>query len=68
MMNGKKFAKSTGNVAFMNEVAERGYAGEDVRYFFLQAQYRSFQDFSWDALEAAKTARVNLKKKFQSYT
>ena len=67
MMNGKKLAKSEGNVAFMNEVLERGFTGEDVRYFFLQAHYRSFQDFTREGLEAAKTARNNLKKKLAAY-
>jgi len=57
MMNGKKIAKSDGNVAYMNEVFERGFVGEDLRYFFLQAQYRSFQDFSREGLEAASKAR-----------
>jgi cysteinyl-tRNA synthetase len=63
MMNGKKIAKSDGNVAYMSEIRERGYEGADMRMFFLQAHYRSFQDFSRDALEAARKARQKLKKK-----
>lgn len=63
MMNGKKIAKSDGNVAYMNEVIERGYTGEDLRYFFLQAHYRSFQDFSREGLEAASKARRKLNQK-----
>ncbi len=63
MMNGKKIAKSDGNVAFLNEVLERGYSPLDMRYFYLQAHYRSFQDFTWEALEAAKKARTGLMKK-----
>lgn len=62
MMNGKKIAKSDGNVAFMNEVIERWFTWEDMRYFFLQAHYRSFQDFSRDGLEAASKARRKLKR------
>ncbi len=65
MMNGKKIAKSDGNVAFMDEVIERWFSGEDVRYFFLQAHYRSFQDFTWEGLEAASKARKKLKSKIQ---
>jgi cysteinyl-tRNA synthetase len=67
MMNGKKIAKSDWNVAFMNEVIERWFTGEDMRYFFLQAQYRSFQDFSRDGLEAASKARRKLKKTVDSH-
>lgn len=63
MMNGKKIAKSDGNVAFLNEVLEKGYSPQDMRYFYLQAHYRSFQDFTWEALEEAKRARAGLIKK-----
>ncbi len=63
MMNGKKIAKSDGNVAFMNEVIERWFTGEDLRYFFLQAHYRSFQDFTREGLEAASKARKKLNQK-----
>ncbi|HMY80636.1 MAG TPA: hypothetical protein PLW93_03190 [Candidatus Absconditabacterales bacterium] len=66
MMNGKKIAKSDGNVAFLNEVIEKGYTPEDLRYFYLQAHYRSFQDFTRESLEAAKKGRLSLKKKIQS--
>lgn len=65
MMNGKKIAKSDGNCAFMNEVIEKGYTGEDLRYFYLQAHYKSFQDFTWEGLEAARKGRLSLKKKVQ---
>lgn len=65
MMNGKKIAKSDGNVAYMSEVRERGYEGADVRMFFLQAQYRSFQDFSRESLEAAKKGRAKLSKRLR---
>ena len=37
----------------------------DVRFFFHQAHYRSFQDFTWEALDAASRARKNLSKKVQ---
>lgn len=67
MMNGKKIAKSDGNVAFMNEVIEKWFSWEDLRYFFLQANYRSFQDFSREGLEAASKARRKLKKTVGSH-
>lgn len=66
MMNGKKIAKSDGNVAFLNEVIEKWYAPEDLRYFYLQAHYRSFQDFTWEGLEAARKGRLKLKKNSQN--
>lgn len=60
-MNGKKIAKSDGNVAYMDEVIHRGFLGEDLRYYFLQAHYRSFQDFTREWLEAASKARKRMK-------
>ena len=66
MMNGKKIAKSDGNVAYISQIKEQGYTGIDIRMFFLQAHYRSFQDFTRDGLKAAKKTRQNLQKKLQT--
>ncbi len=65
---GEKVSKSLGNTFTLQEILDRGYAAEDLRYFYFQAHYRSFQDFTRDALDAAKAARHNLKKKLQPYT
>jgi cysteinyl-tRNA synthetase len=35
--------------------------------FYLQNHYRSFQDFTWEGLDAAKAMRQNLVKKFTQY-
>lgn len=35
--------------------------------FFLMAHYRSFQDFTWESLTAAQTARLKLQKKLSGY-
>jgi len=48
-------------------MVERGFDAEDMRMFYLQAQYRSFQDFTWEGLEAAKQARIKLRKRLSSY-
>lgn len=66
-INWGKVSKSAGDDLSLPGIIERGYEPEDLRYFFLQAHYGSFQDFTWEALEAAKAARSNLKKKFQTY-
>ena len=67
MMNGQKLSKSTGNVAFMSDILDRWYSGQDLRMFYLQTHYRSFQDFTWEWLEAAKQARIKLHKRLSSY-
>ena len=60
-IDGKKISKSVGNVITLDEIFERGYSAEDLRYFYFQANYRSFQDFTWEALEAASKGRKKLK-------
>jgi cysteinyl-tRNA synthetase len=62
-INGQKMSKSLGNFVNLNEIftgknelLERAYSPMTVRYFILQAQYRSTVDFSNDALKAAGKA------------
>ncbi len=60
-INGQKISKSLGNVVTLDEVFEKWYTAEDLRYFFFQANYRSFQDFTRESLEAASKGRKKLK-------
>jgi len=50
---GRKMAKSTGNVVLLSDVTARGLDPLAVRLVFLQARYRSSVNLSWRALEAA---------------
>jgi cysteinyl-tRNA synthetase len=60
LLNGNKMAKSAGTGLILKEVLDKGYAAMDLRYLFLQAHYRSQQNFTWQTLEAAAQARQNL--------
>lgn len=60
-VNGQKMSKSLGNSFLPHELfagshplLEKGYAPEVVRFFMMQAHYRSTLDFSNDALNAAE--------------
>ncbi|NNK82541.1 MAG: cysteine--tRNA ligase [Flavobacteriaceae bacterium] len=60
-LNGQKMAKSTGNYILPNEmfsgendVLSKAFAPSVVRFFMLQAHYRSILDFSSTALEASE--------------
>lgn len=64
----ERIAKSVGNIVTIADVIDKWYKVEDLRIFYLQTHYRSFQDFTWEALEAAKAMRLNLKKKLSNYT
>ncbi len=61
-MNGEKSSKSLGNVVTLSDIAEKGLSPLALRYFFLQAHYRTSLSFSWEALEAAAQALSRLWK------
>ncbi|MHB8914001.1 MAG: cysteine--tRNA ligase [Minisyncoccota bacterium] len=61
-MGGEKSSKSLGNVVYLSDVVEKGYSPLALRYFFLQAHYRTPLSFSWDALAAAANALDRLWK------
>ena len=69
-INGKKMGKSYGNFITLQEmfsgthpILEQAYSPMTVRFFILQAHYRSTLDFSNDALQAAEKG---LKKVLQA--
>lgn len=59
-VNDEKMAKSQGTGFTLAQIREKGFDPMDLRYFFLQAHYRSKQNFTWEALSAARTARIRL--------
>jgi len=60
-----KISKSLGNVFSLPDIQAKGFDALDLRYFYLQAHYRSFQDFTREALEAAQKGRKGLQKKIR---
>lgn len=66
-LNGKKMAKSTGNNILPNEIfsgnnsiLSKPYRPSVVRFFILQAHYRSILDFSDEALAASEKGFLKL--------
>ena len=66
-LNGQKMAKSTGNNILPGEILSgntkklsKGFAPAVVRFFMMQAHYRSILDFSNDALVASEKGFVKL--------
>jgi len=55
-MSGEKVSKSLGNSVLLSDVIEKGFHPLSLRYFFLQAHYRTPVSFSWDALAGASEA------------
>lgn len=68
-INGQKMGKSLGNFITLNELfsgkhklLEQAYSPMTVRFFILQAHYRSTLDFSNEALQAAEKGLDRLMK------
>jgi len=52
LIDSRKMAKSEGTAYYMSDISEQVPALA-LRYFFLQSHYRSKQNFTWEALQAA---------------
>ena len=61
-MEGEKISKSVGNVVYLSSIVEKGFHPLSLRYFFLQAHYRTPLSFSWNAIAAASSALERLWK------
>ncbi|HVB20172.1 MAG TPA: cysteine--tRNA ligase [Candidatus Paceibacterota bacterium] len=61
-VGGEKISKSLGNGFSLSDVIEKGFHPLSLRYFFLQAQYRTPLSFSWDALAGSSEALHRLWK------
>jgi cysteinyl-tRNA synthetase len=59
-VDGKKMSKSLGNVYSVSDIEEKGYDPLDLRYFYLTANYKKPLNFTFEALNAAKTSREKL--------
>jgi len=66
-LNGQKMAKSTGNNILPSEILSgdtnkltKGFSASVVRFFMMQAHYRSVLDFSNDALLASEKGFIKL--------
>jgi cysteinyl-tRNA synthetase len=55
LFEGRKMAKSSGNVVLLKDLIERGFDPLSLRFCFLENRYRSQMDLTWDAIDAANT-------------
>lgn len=62
LVDGGKMGKSLGNAYTMQDIEEKGFGALDLRYFYLTGHYHKQLNFTWEALEAAKEARLKLKR------
>jgi cysteinyl-tRNA synthetase len=63
-----KISKSKDNSIILQDLLDKGYSGDDYRYWLLQSHYRTKTNFSFQALDAAKQALTRLKRlMFEQY-
>lgn len=67
LVDNQKMSKSKGTVLTLNDVIKKGYHPLDLRYFYLQAHYRSQQNFTFKALSASRQTRLRMIKKVKSW-
>lgn len=65
LVDNGKMSKSEGTSYSLTEVKEKGFNPLALRYLFLQAHYRSKQNFTWEALEAAQNGFKNLQNQIR---
>ena len=61
-VEGQKISKSLHNDIYLKDIIARGFDPLALRYFYLQAHYRTLLSFSWDALAGASEALGRLRK------
>ncbi|MBD3247627.1 cysteine--tRNA ligase [Candidatus Pacearchaeota archaeon] len=61
LVDNKKMSKSLGNFYKLKDITEKGFTPLDLRYLFLTKIYRQKLNFTWEALETAKTSLQRLK-------
>lgn len=57
-----KIAKSIGNTVYLHDIEKKGFHPLAFRYLLLGAHYRQPSNFTWEALQAAQTAFLKLRK------
>ena len=55
-VNGGKMSKSLNNLYRIEDLEQKGYSAMDYRYFLLNTHYRKTINFTFEAMDAAKTA------------
>ena len=65
-LRGAKISKSTGGGVLVDDLVDRGYHPLVYRYLLLQAHYRSQIEFSWHAMDGARTALRRLLERYAS--
>jgi cysteinyl-tRNA synthetase len=56
LVDGRKMSKSAGNFYTLRDLLAKGWTGREVRYALIAAHYREQLNFTFDGLQAARSA------------
>ncbi|MCL1921289.1 MAG: cysteine--tRNA ligase [Kiritimatiellaeota bacterium] len=59
-VNGEKMSKSLGNFYTLRDLLGKGYTGREIRYVLINGHYRQPLNFTFDALEAARSSLARI--------
>ena len=62
LFEGRKMAKSSGNVVLLSDIAARGFDPLSLRFCLLENRYRSQMDLTWDSIAAANATLKRWRK------
>lgn len=67
LVNGGKMSKSLNNLYTLKDLEEKGYSPLDYRMFNFSSHYRNKINFTFEAMDAAKSALKRLKEGYKSH-
>lgn len=67
LFEGKKMAKSSGNVLHVADLVERGIDPLALRLLFLESHYRTQMNLTWETIEAADATLKRWRKKISTW-
>jgi cysteinyl-tRNA synthetase len=62
LFEGRKMAKSSGNVVLLKDLSEKGFDPLALRFCLLENRYRSQMDLTWDSIAAANATLKRWRK------
>lgn len=65
-IDGGKMGKSLGNAYTIQDLENKEFTALDLKFFYMNSIYRSKQNFTWEALEAAKKGYAHLRNQVLS--
>jgi len=67
LVNGGKMSKSLNNLYTLKDLGEKGYSPLDYRMFNFSSHYRNKINFTFEAMDAAKSALKRLKEGYRNH-